>query len=230
MKVIIIEDDAEVVEAVAMCFRLRWPDSTVLSTGEGFKGIKLVKAESPDIVILDLGLPDIDGFEVLRQIRGLSDVPLIALSVRDQKIDIARGLESGADDYITKPFDHIELLARVKAVLRRAGMPQFKEATKTFQSGNLQIDFDVREVRLNGEPVKLTPIEYNLLCHLARNAGHIVTHHSLLEKAWGKEYTDASDYLKVYIQRLRAKLGDKPSAPELIVTERGVGYKLVKSR
>lgn len=229
MKVIIIEDNAEVVEAVAMCFRLRWSDATVLSTGEGFKGIKLTRIESPDIVILDLGLPDIDGFEVLRQLRSFSDVPVIVLTVRDQKIDITKGLELGADDYITKPFDHIELLARVKAVLRRAGMPQFREGAKTFQSGKLCIDFDVREVHLNGEPVKLTPIEYNLLCHLARNAGHIVTHQSLLEKAWGKEYTDASDYLKVYIQRLRAKLGDKPSAPELIVTERGVGYKLVKS-
>lgn len=229
MKVIIIEDDAEVVEAVAMCFRLRWSDATVLSTAEGFKGIKLARVESPDIVILDLGLPDMDGFEVLCQIRGFSDAPLIVLSVRDQKIDVAKGLELGADDYITKPFDHIEFLARVKAVLRRAGMPQFKEGAKPFQSGKLWIDFDAREVRLSGELVKLTPIEYNLLCHLARNAGHIVTHQSLLEKAWGKEYTDASDYLKVYIQRLRAKLSDNPSAPELIVTERGVGYKLVKS-
>jgi DNA-binding response OmpR family regulator len=229
MKVIIIEDDADVVEVVAMCFELRWPDATVLSSGEGSKGMNLAREESPDIVILDLGLPDMDGFEVLRQIRSFSDVPLIVLSVRDQKIDIAKALELGADDYITKPFDHIELLARVKAVLRRAGVLEFKEGAKSFQSSNLQINFDDREVLVNGKPVKLTPIEYNLLCHLARNANHIVTHQSLLEKAWGKEYMDASDYLKVYIQRLRAKLGDNPRAPGLILTERGVGYKLVRS-
>ena len=123
MKVVIIEDNAEVVEAVSMCFELRWPEVTVLSTGEGIRGLELIEAESPDVVILDLGLPDIDGFELLHQIRLFSGVPIIILTVRDQKIDIVRGLESGADDYITKPFDHNEFLARVKTVLRRTSMP-----------------------------------------------------------------------------------------------------------
>ena len=229
MKVVIIEDQAEIVEAVSMCFELRWPDVTVLYTGEGIKGLELVEAESPDVVILDLGLPDIDGFEVLRQIHIFSDVPIIVLTVRNQKMDIVRGLELGADDYITKPFDHIEFLARVKAVLRRTSMPQLKRNTEPFQSGKLRIDFDTQEVSLGGEKVKLTPIEYNLLQHLAKNAGHVISHHALLERVWGVEYTNATDYLKVYIQRLRAKLCDNLSAPELIVSEWRVGYKLVKS-
>lgn len=123
MKVLVIEDDAEVVEAVSTCFEMRWPDATVISTSEGGKGVELVETELPDIVILDLGLPDIDGFKVLQQIRLFSNVPILILTVRDQKLDIARGLELGAEDYLTKPFDHIEFLARVKAVLRRTSMP-----------------------------------------------------------------------------------------------------------
>jgi two-component system KDP operon response regulator KdpE len=229
MKVVIIEDQAEIVEAVSMCFEMRWPDTTVLSTGEGNKGLELIEAELPDVVILDLGLPDIDGFELLRQVRQFSDIPIIILTIRNQKMDIVKGLELGADDYITKPFDHIEFLARVKALLRRTSMPQLKGNTEPFQSGKLRIDFDTREVSLGGEKVTLTPIEYNLLQHLAKNAGHVMPHHTLLEKVWGAEYTNATDYLKVYVQRLRAKLYDNLSAPQLILTERRVGYKLAKS-
>jgi len=229
MKVVIIEDQAEIVEAVSMCFEMRWPDTTVLSTGEGNKGLELIEAELPDVVILDLGLPDIDGFELLRQVRQFSDMPIIILTIRNQKMDIVKGLELGADDYITKPFDHIEFLARVKALLRRTSMPQLKGNIKPFQSGKLRIDFDTREVSLSGEKVTLTPIEYNLLQHLAKNAGRVMPHHTLLEKVWGAEYTNATDYLKVYVQRLRAKLYDNLSAPQLILTERRVGYKLVKS-
>lgn len=229
MKVVIIEDQAEIVEAVSMCFEMRWPDTTVLSTGEGNKGLELIEAELPDVVILDLGLPDIDGFELLRQVRRFFDMPIIILTIRNQKMDIVKGLELGADDYITKPFDHIEFLARVKALLRRTSMPQLKGNIKPFQSGKLRIDFDTREVSLGGEKVTLTPIEYNLLQHLAKNAGHVMPHHTLLEKVWGAEYTNATDYLKVYVQRLRAKLYDNLSAPQLILTERRVGYKLVKS-
>lgn len=225
MKVLIIEDEAGVVETVARCFEIRWPSTTVFSTGEGVKGIELVETELPDIVILALGLSDIEGFEVLHQVRRFSDVPVFILTVRDQKSDIARGLESGADDYLTKPFDCIEFLARVKAVLRRSGMAEFGRG-EPFQNGNLWIDFDAREVRLGGEVVKLSPIEYSLLSHLARNAGRVVAHSALLEKVWGSEYTDATDYLKVYIQRLRVKLCDNSSVPNLIITERGVGYKL----
>ena len=229
MKALIIEDKAEIVEAISMCFKLRWPDVTVLSTGEGNKGLELIEAELPDIVILDLGLPDIDGYEVLCHAHRFFDMPIIIVTVRNQKMDIVKGLELGADDYITKPFDHIEFLARVKAVLRRTIMPHIKDNTEPFQSGKLRIDFDSREVSLDGEKVTLTPIEYNLLQQLAKNAGHIIPHHALLEKVWGIEYTNATDYLKVYVQRLRAKLCDNLSTPQLILTERRVGYKLIKS-
>ncbi len=229
MKAVIIEDQAETVEAISMCFELRWPDATVLSTGKGNKGLELIEAELPDIVTLDLELPDIDGFELLRQVRRSFDMPIIIVTVRNQKIDIVKGLELGADDYITKPFDHIEFLARVKAVLRRTSMPQLRKNAEPFQSGKLRIDFDSREVSLGGKKVTLTPIEYNLLHYLAKNAGHIMPHHALLEKVWGTEYTNATDYLKVYVQRLRAKLCDNLSVPQLILTERRVGYKLVKS-
>ncbi|MCK5319446.1 MAG: response regulator transcription factor [Anaerolineales bacterium] len=229
MKAVIIEDQAETVEAISMCFELRWPDATVLSTGKGNKGLELIEAELPDIVTLDLELPDIDGFELLRQVRRSFDMPIIIVTVRNQKMDIVKGLELGADDYITKPFDHIEFLARVKAVLRRTSMPQLRKNAEPFQSGKLRIDFDSREVSLGGKKVTLTPIEYNLLHYLAKNAGHIMPHHALLEKVWGTEYTNATDYLKVYVQRLRAKLCDNLSVPQLILTERRVGYKLVKS-
>ena len=229
MKAVIIEDQAETVEAISVCFELRWPDATVLSTGKGNKGLELIEAELPDIVTLGLELPDIDGFELLRQVRRSFDMPIIIVTVRNQKMDIVKGLELGADDYITKPFDHIEFLARVKALLRRTSMPQLKGNTEPFQSGKLRIDFDSREVSLGGEKVTLTPIEYNLLQHLAKNAGHVMPHHTLLEKVWGAEYTNATDYLKVYVQRLRAKLCDNLSVPQLILTERRVGYKLVKS-
>lgn len=229
MKAVIIEDQAETVEAISMCFELRWPDATVLSTGKGNKGLELIEAELPDIVTLGLELPDIDGFELLRQVRRSFDMPIIIVTVRNQKMDIVKGLELGADDYITKPFDHIEFLARVKAVLRRTSMPQLRKNAEPFQSGKLRIDFDSREVSLGGKKVTLTPIEYNLLHYLAKNAGHIMPHHALLEKVWGTEYTNATDYLKVYVQRLRAKLCDNLSVPQLILTERRVGYKLVKS-
>ncbi len=229
MKAVIIEDQAETVEAISMCFELRWPDATVLSTGKGNKGLELIEAELPDIVTLDLELPDIDGFELLRQVRRSFDMPIIIVTARNQKMDIVKGLELGADDYITKPFDHIEFLARVKAVLRRTSMPQLRKNAEPFQSGKLRIDFDSREVSLGGKKVTLTPIEYNLLHYLAKNAGHIMPHHALLEKVWGTEYTNATDYLKVYVQRLRAKLCDNLSVPQLILTERRVGYKLVKS-
>ncbi len=229
MKVVIIDDQTEIVEAVSTCFKMRWPNVTILCASEGTKGLELIEVELPDVVILELSLPDIDGFEVLSQARLSFDVPIIILTIRNQRMNIVRGLELGADDYIMKPFDHIEFLARVKAVLRRTSMPQLRDSTQSFQSGKLCIDFDAREVSVNKKIVKLTPIEYNLLRQLAQNAGHIMTHHALLERVWGPEYTSDTDYLKVYIQRLRAKLGDNHNASELILTERSVGYKLVKS-
>ncbi len=229
MKVVIIEDDNEIIEAVSLCFDLRWPDVEVIAANEGLIGIDLVEKESPDIVILDIGLPDVDGFEVCRRIRLFSDVPIVMLTVKDQEFDKVKGLELGADDYMTKPFSHVELLARVKAVMRRSTMPDLEQGEEPLSVGKLWIDFGAREVRVNGEEIKLTPTEYNLLYLLAKNAGRVMSHRALLERVWGTDYSDANDYLKVYIQRLRVKLGDGTDESRLILSERGVGYKLAKN-
>ncbi len=228
MKVVTIEDDPEIVEAVSLCFDLRWPDVDVKPANEGIAGLNLIEKETPDIVILDIGLPDIDGYEVCRRIRLFSDVPVVMLTVKDQEFDKVKGLELGADDYITKPFSHVELLARVKAVLRRSTMPHLEEDQEPLAVNKIWIDFASREVRVDGVEVKLTPTEYNLLQLLARNAGRVMPHRTLLERVWGSEYIDSSDYLKVYIQRLRSKLNDDTQNPKLIISERGVGYKLAK--
>ena len=227
MKVLIIEDDPDVIEVVVLCFELRWSHSQAIVASTGAQGIELVETESPDIVILDLGLPDMDGLEVCRQIRTFSNVPVMILTVRDSEVDIVKGLEIGADNYITKPFRHIELLAKVQALLRRTqGLP-LGDNGHPFSSGSLSIDFTRREVTVNGRPVKLTPTEYNLLSHLARNAGQVVPRRVLLEQVWGSEYFEATDLLKGHIQRLRQKLGDNAQSPSIIVNERGIGYRLV---
>ncbi len=228
MKTVIIEDDPEIVEAVSLCFELRWPDIETVFAGEGLTGVDLIDKESPDIVILDIGLPDIDGFEVCRQVRLFSNVPIIILTARDQEFDMVKGLELGADDYITKPFSHTALLARVKAVLRRSTMPHLEEGQEPITVGNVWIDFAAHKVRVNDHDVKLTPTEHNLLYLLAKNAGRVMPHRILLERVWGLDYRDATDCLKVYIQRLRAKLSDEPQDPKLIVSERGVGYMFAK--
>ncbi len=228
MKILIIEDDADVVEVVQLCFELRWRLCQAVVASTGARGLELVETESPDIVILDLGLPDIDGLEVCRQIRSFSDVPIVMLTVRDSEVDIVKGLEIGADDYITKPFRHIELLARVQAVLRRAQALPLADNEKPFVSGDLCLDYTRREVTVKESVVRLTPTEYNLLSYLARNAGQVVPHRVLLERVWGREYLEATDYLKVHIQRLRQKLGDNAQSPRLIFNERGIGYRLAK--
>ena len=228
MKVLLVEDNKEIQEAISLIFELHWPGSEVLISSEGAHGITKTEEESPDVIILDLGLPDIDGFKVLKGVRDFSDVPIIILTVRGDEIDKVRGLELGADDYIVKPFSHMELLARVRAVLRRSHIPELKEAEKPIVLPNLSIDFSSRTVTKKGKKIKLTPTEFNLLQCLIRNEGKVLTHHALLTKVWGEEYTDSSEYLKVYIQRLRDKLEEDSAHPLLLISERGVGYKFVK--
>lgn len=230
MKVLLVEDNKEIQEAISLIFELHWPGSEVLISSEGAHGITKTEEESPDVIILDLGLPDIDGFKVLKGVRDFSDVPIIILTVRGDEIDKVRGLELGADDYIVKPFSHMELLARVRAVLRRSHIPELKEAEKPIVLPNLSIDFSSRTVTKKGKKIKLTPTEFNLLQCLIRNEGKVLTHHALLTKVWGEEYTDSSEYLKVYIQRLRDKLEEDSAHPQLLISERGVGYKFVKPK
>ncbi|MBA7617922.1 Transcriptional regulatory protein WalR [subsurface metagenome] len=227
MKVVVIDDSPEIAEVVSLCFQLRWSGTDMVSASNGEQGLELIEAENPDVVILDVGLPDMDGFQVLREIRRFSQVPVIMLTVRDEDVDVAKGLELGADDYITKPFSHIELIARVQALLRRVqGLPVVEE--KPFVSGKLSVDFASNEVRLNGEPAKLTSTETKLLYYLIRNEGRLLTHENLLRRVWGERYVDARDLLRVHIQHLRQKLGDSADSPRIVVTEHGMGYKFVR--
>jgi two-component system KDP operon response regulator KdpE len=228
MKVLVIDDAAEVIEAVTVSFTLQWRETEVIGADNGEAGLALIEEEHPDVVLLDIAMPGVDGFEVLRQIRLFSDVPVIMLTAKDDVIDKVKGLELGADDYVTKPFNHLELLARVKALLRRLDMPQPVSRAPSFQSGDLSVDFATREVRRDGEPVALTATEYKLLYHLVRNAGHVLTHETLLAKVWGREYIDEIDYLRVYVRRLRLKLERDPERPRHILTERGLGYRFRK--
>ena len=231
MKVLVIEDREEVAENVSLCLKLAWSQVNIIATADSDKGIDLVETESPDIVILDLELPDTDGFKVLEQIRSFSDVPIIVLTAREAEMDKVKALEMGADDYITIPFQPIDLIARVKAVLRRATMPQLAESHPSmFISGNLTIDFATHDVFVSGEPVKLTPTEYNLLCNLVRNEGKVLSRRFLLEKTWGSDCIEDTGSLKKYIYRLRVKLGDNQSPHPMLLTQWGIGYKFVGSK
>jgi two-component system KDP operon response regulator KdpE len=227
VRILVVDDEPDLVESVKLGFELQWREVDILEAGTGEAALDIVEREHPDIVLLDIGLPDIDGFEVLRQLRAFSDVPVVMLTARDDAMDKVKGLELGADDYITKPFNHLELMARVKAVLRRLDMPAPTSRAPSFRSGGLEVDFARQEARLDGERLDLTPTEYKLLYHLVRNAGHILPHGTLLAKIWGREYVDEVDYVRVYIRRLRDKLRDDPDSPRYIRTERGLGYRFI---
>ncbi|MDY7079333.1 MAG: response regulator transcription factor [Chloroflexota bacterium] len=223
MKILVVDEEPDVVRLISVSFGMQQPSWEVVAASDGEEALIALEREQPALVLLDVGLPDMSGFQVLQQIRLFSDVPVIMLTVHDDELSKVRGLELGADDYVTKPFSHLELLARVRAVLRRAqALPLAHE--EPFVSGNLSVDFARREVTRRGEPVPLTATEYRLLYHLVRNAGQVLTHETLLARVWGREYTDEINYLKVYISRLRAKLEDDPRNPQHILTEHGVGY------
>ncbi len=229
MKVLVIQNREEGVEEISVYLRLAWSNIDITSTTEGGKGIELVEAESPDIVILDLELADMDGFKVVKEIRAFSDVPIIIITARQAEVDRAKSVEMGADEYITIPFSGINLMTTVKGILRRSTMPQFSEdRSSTFTSGNLTINFATHDVFVSGELVKLSPTEYNLLCNLVRNAGKVLSHRFLLEKTWGSDYTDDIPSLKKYIYRLRSKLKDEQNPQPMLVTQRGVGYKFIR--
>jgi len=224
MKVLLIEDDHEIIDAISLAFQIRWPEAEVVSTRLGEKGVELVETEAPDLVVLDLGLPDINGFEVLRQIRSFSHVPTIILTVRSDEADIVKGLEWGADDYMVKPFRQLELLARVKALIRRQGRSEEQPTV----CGPLRLDATTGQLYHDGKEITLTITETRILNHLMKNAGHVVTHSSLAESVWGDYYPGASDSLKVHIRRLREKIEADPGHPQFILTRTGIGYFLAK--
>ncbi len=224
MKVLIIDDDPDILDVVSLCFEINWEGCDVIATPDGRSGLEVALNDNPDLVILDLGLPDIDGLQICENVRKTSDVPIIMLTARDRETDIVRGLNAGADDYVTKPFSQMHFMARVRAVLRRTSPD---EEVTLYESDRLSVDFERREVRVGDRLVHLTPTEYRILEVLLRNANHVVTHKQLLEHAWGPEYADATGYLKSHIRSLREKLGDSPAEQTAIVTEHRVGYRFV---
>jgi len=230
MKVLLIEDSPEIVNGVSLTFKLRWPEAALVSTDSGVRGVEMVEADSPDIVILDINLPDMTGFEVLENVRRFSDVPIIILTVRGDEVDELRGLEMGADDYITKPFSPANLLTRVKAVLRRSGVRRSEgEELPEMVVGDISINFSAREVYRDGDRLHLTPTEQKILFCLARNEGKIVSQDTIKQNVWGSEarYIDSST-LKRYIYQIRTKLGDSADSPRMLFNERGMGYRFVK--
>jgi len=225
VKALIVEDDPQTLEAILLIFKLRWPELEPLSTSQGSEAALIVEKEAPDIVILDLGLPDMSGLEALKEIRAFSDVPLVIITARDDPTSHIKGLELGADDYITKPFDPGILLARIKNVLAHA-RAQNNQTSNTFERGGLVIHFDTREASFQGGQLNLTPTEYKLLCHLAKNAGRVLAHDNIVSAVWGEEYK-GSDVLKTAIYQLRQKLVKAGAKPEIITAERGVGYRFM---
>jgi two-component system response regulator VicR len=225
MKILVIEDDLQIVEAITLAFQIRWPEAKLISTQQGEKGIELVESEKPEIVILDLGLPDINGYDVLKQIRMFSDIPILILTARTEESDIVKGLEWGADDYMIKPFRQLELLSRIKALTRRRTST---DSEVPISVGQLSFSPPTGQLTYKNKEISLTPTEGRILHHLMRNAGQVVTHSSLADAVWGEDYPGAVDSLKVYIRRLREKLEMEPQQPQLILTKAGVGYTLVK--
>ncbi|HEC24248.1 MAG TPA: response regulator transcription factor [Chloroflexi bacterium] len=223
-KILIIDDEQTTVDLLS-----------ILLEHKGFEVIKAYRAEDglrkayhthPDLVLLDIMMPDMDGWEVCRRLRELSDMPIIFLTALTDVQDVVKGLEMGADDYIIKPHDNDELVARIRAHLRRVPKNTFSEEA-IFDGGRFRVNFLNREVIVEGEPRHLTPKEFSLLSVLVRNAGRVVTRHELVTEAWGPEYADAIDSLKLYIHYLRKKIERDPAHPEYILTSRGVGYRFV---
>jgi DNA-binding response OmpR family regulator len=225
VKALIIEDDPEIVDSVFLALHIHWPEAQLVATHLGRKGIEMAETEDPDIIILDLGLPDISGFEVLKHARLFSSVPIVILTVKSEEASIAKGLEWGADDYIVKPCGHLELLARVKARLRDRHS-HLEDSPLSF--GPLRFDPTTRQLTNGRGDVKLTAIEGHIIHHLMRNAGRVSTYSSLAEYVWGDDYPGSMDSLRVHIRRLREKLELNPSHPTLIQTKAGVGYSLAK--
>ena len=223
--ILVVDDEPRMIKFIRMNLELEGYRAT--GATDGFEALEKVRRELPDLVLLDVMMPGMDGFETLERIREFSNVPVIMLTVRADEEDKVRGLELGADDYVTKPFSPRELSSRIKAVLRRveAPMPAEREILKI--DDDLSIDFNRREVIVRGKRVKLRPTEYRLLYHLVNNAGWVMTHEMLLSKVWGHEYRDDTHLLRLYITYLRQKIEPDPSHPKYIFTERGVGYRFV---
>jgi two-component system, OmpR family, alkaline phosphatase synthesis response regulator PhoP len=223
--VLVVEDEIRMAHFIQL--NLEHDGFRVVEATEGLKAIQLIREKLPDIVLLDIGLPDIDGFEVLRMIREANQVPVIILTAKGEEEDRIRGLELGADDYVGKPFSPRELVSRIRAVLRRTENLAGDDEGVIEVDDHLRLDFDRREIWLNNDLVKLRPTEYRLLYHLVKNAGWVLTYDQILAKVWGYEYQDEPHYVRLYVNYLRQKIEKDPANPIYILTERGVGYRFV---
>jgi two-component system KDP operon response regulator KdpE len=238
---LVAEDEPDVAGVVAFGARMVWPDCRVALAPDGATALRLFAQGRPDVVVLDVSMPPPDGFEVCQRIRDVSVVPILMLTARDSTLDKVRALDLGADDYLTKPFDHLELLARLRALVRRARiapigaqesssrsvLPPAHAAAARLKAGDVVLDTATREARVGGRAIHLTSTEYRLLEELVRQAGRALPHRYLLERVWGPEYVDEVHYLRVFVRRLRQKLGDDPAHPRYIQTDWHMGYRFV---
>jgi DNA-binding response OmpR family regulator len=227
-RILVVDDEERMVRFIRL--NLEHDGFQVSEAFNGKQAIQRLRDINPDLILLDVMMPDLNGFEVLEMIREISNVPVIMLTAKGEEDDRVRGLELGADDYVTKPFSPRELVSRAKAVLRRTEAASGSMHGLIEVDDRLKIDFDRREIWLEGKIVKLRPTEYRLLFHLVQNAGWVVSHDQLLAKVWGYEYRDEPHYVRLYINYLRQKLEKDPSNPKYILTERGVGYRFVDFR
>ncbi|MFI5274642.1 MAG: response regulator transcription factor [Ktedonobacterales bacterium] len=223
ISVLVVDDEPKLIDVVRM--NLEVEGYRVLEASTGVEALERLQADLPDLVLLDVMMPELDGFETLKRIRAVSQVPVIMLTVRSEETDRIRGLEIGADDYLAKPYSPRELQTRIKALLRRTFTPAPARKTRIVVDDDLIIDFSKHEVLVRGQKVALRPTEYRLLYHLVNNAGRLMTHDALLSKVWGHEYRDESQYVRLYITYLRQKLERDPAKPRYILTERGMGYR-----
>jgi len=226
-RILVVDDEPRMIGFIRMNLELE--EHQVVEAHNGLDALDAIRTQLPDLVLLDVMMPELDGFETLRMLREFSDIPVIMLTAKGEENDKVYGLELGADDYITKPFGPRELSSRIKAIFRRLEKPTTDEAILQIDE-RLRVDFNQREVIVNGEPIKLRPTEYRLLYHLIHNAGWTVPHDQLLQKVWGYEYRDEAHYVRLYVNYLREKIEEDPSNPHYIITERGVGYRFIAFR
>ena len=223
--ILLVEDNADIQDAAHLIFDLHWPEARLVQAYTGEQGLSFMKSEHPDLAILDLGLPDIDGMKVLKDVRRASNIPVIILTVRGEESDKVRGLELGADDYIVKPFSHRELLARIGIVMSRHELEQGKG--EQIDAGPVKIDLAESTVTRYGQPVKLSATEFRLLAFLASHNGNIIADEDILKEIWGDEYIDCQEYLEAYVCRLQDKLEDDPRRPKMVVREEN-GYRFAQ--
>lgn len=224
-KILVVDDEKGLVRIIRL--NLEHDGFEVVEANNGTQAIEKLRTSLPDLVLLDVMMPDMDGFTVLKSIREVGSTPVIMLTAKGEEDDRVKGLELGADDYVTKPFSPRELTSRIRAVLRRGSINEEDGTGKIVVDDRLTIDFDRHEVWVEGELVKLRPTEYRLLYHLVQNAGWVLTHDQILTKVWGYEYENEPHYVRLYINYLRKKLEKDPANPQYILTERGVGYRFV---